>query len=508
MRFGAKVGPGTGAAVGLRIAVATRAKVGASAGLAAGKETGAAIGRKDGQGAPRAAGRRGGAVCPRPKAGVIGRNGVRGSMTQVELARQGKVTDAMRTVAAAEGVTAEAVRRDVADGRIVIPLNKNRRSSRVMGVGRGLRVKVNANLGTSPDYADVAVELAKLAAAQQAGTDAIMDLSTGGDIPSVRRALMDACEVAVGTVPIYEAAANAARAHGDIAQMTADDMLASVRRHAEEGVDFVTVHCGVSRRIAESESVRRRVCGIVSRGGTFLAHWMHRHNQENPLLARFDEVIDIAREFDVTLSLGDGLRPGAIADAMDAAQVEELMILADLGKRAVAAGVQVMIEGPGHVPLDQVESQVKLEKELTGGLPFYVLGPIVTDVAPGYDHITSAIGGAAAAMAGADFLCCVTPTEHLGLPRPEDVREGVIAARIAAHAGDVARGRADARAWDRRLSEARRRRDWEQQVAESLDPGRARDLRRERRPGHEDVCSMCGDFCVFKVRNGDTQKEP
>ncbi|MCX5672965.1 MAG: phosphomethylpyrimidine synthase ThiC [Planctomycetota bacterium] len=424
------------------------------------------------------------------------------------MARQGKVTDAIRAVAEAEGIPAEAVRRDVADGRIAIPLNKNRRATRIMGVGRGLRVKVNANLGTSPDYADVAAELEKLAAAVEAGADAIMDLSTGGDIPAIRRRLMDACAVTVGTVPIYEAAANAARQHGDIAQMTAEDILGAVRRHAEDGVDFVTVHGGVTRRITESDAVRRRVCGMVSRGGTFLAHWMRRHQQENPLLERFDEVLDIAREFDVTLSLGDGLRPGAIADAMDGPQIEELMVLADLARRAVAAGVQVMIEGPGHVPLDQVEAQVKLQKELTGGLPFYVLGPIVTDIAPGYDHITSAIGGAVAAMAGADFLCYVTPTEHLGLPRPEDVREGVIAARIAAHAGDVARGRAEARAWDRRLSEARSRRDWPRQLAEAIDPERARALRHERRPGHEDVCSMCGDYCVFKVRNGGGKKEP
>jgi phosphomethylpyrimidine synthase len=426
----------------------------------------------------------------------------------MEWARQGKVTDAIRAVAEAEGVAAEAVLPDVADGRIAIPLNKSRRVQRVMGVGRGLRVKVNANLGTSPDYADVEAELAKLAAAQDAGADAIMDLSTGGDIPAIRRRLMDDCKVTVGTVPIYEAAARAARAHGDIARMTADDMLTSIRRHAEDGVDFVTVHCGVTRRIVDSEAVRRRVCGIVSRGGTFLAHWMRRHRQENPFLERFDEVIGIAREFDVTLSLGDGLRPGAIADAMDGPQVEELMVLADLAKRAVAAGAQVMIEGPGHVPLDQVEAQVKLQKELTGGLPFYVLGPIVTDVAPGYDHITSAIGGAVAAMAGADFLCYVTPTEHLGLPRPQEVRLGVIAARIAAHAADVARGRADCRAWDRRLSEARSRRDWQTQVAEALDPERARTLRQERRPGHEDVCSMCGDYCVFKVRNGDGKNQP
>ena len=424
-------------------------------------------------------------------------------MTQMELAREGRASDAMRAVAQAEGVEVEAVRRDVATGRIAIPLNKNRRAARIMGVGRNLRVKVNANLGTSLDYTDVALELEKLKVAEEAGADAIMDLSTGGDIPAIRRQIMDACRVTVGTVPIYEAAARAARAHGDVAAMTADDILSSVRRHAEDGVDFVTVHCGVTRRIVESEAVRRRVCGIVSRGGMFLAHWMRRQKQENPLFERFDEVLDIAREFDVTLSLGDGLRPGAIADALDAAQVEELMVLAELARRAVAAGVQVMLEGPGHVPLDQVETQIRLEKELTGGLPFYVLGPIVTDVAPGYDHITSAIGGAVAAMAGADFLCYVTPTEHLGLPRAQDVREGVIAARIAAHAADVARGRADAREWDRRISEARSRRDWPAQLAAALDPVRARELRHERRPAHDDVCSMCGDYCVFKVRNGD-----
>jgi len=389
----------------------------------------------------------------------------------------------------------------VADGRVVIPHNKHRAATDVVGIGKAMRVKVNANLGTSPDYADPEMELAKVRAAAAAGADTVMDLSTGGDVPAIRRRLMDACDLTLGTVPIYEAAARAARDYGDVARMAADDILASVRRHAEDGVDFVTVHCGVTRRIVGSEALARRLCGIVSRGGTFLAHWMERHGQENPLLERFDELIDIAREHDVTLSLGDGLRPGAIADAMDAPQVEELVVLSHLARRAVDAGVQVILEGPGHVPLSQVEAQVRLQKEMTGGLPFYVLGPIVTDVAPGYDHITGAIGGALAAMYGADFLCYVTPTEHLGLPRPEDVREGVIASRIAAHAADVARGRADAVAWDRRLSEARGRQDWEAQLAEALDPDRAHSLREARRPAHGDVCSMCGDYCVFKVRS-------
>jgi len=424
-------------------------------------------------------------------------------MTQMELARQGKVSEAMKAVAAAEGVDAQTVRRLVAEGRIAVPLNKNRRSGRILGVGQGLRVKVNANLGTSTDYADIGVELEKLKAAEEAGTDAVMDLSTGGDLRAIRARIMDAANVCVGSVPIYEAAAGAVRARGGIDKMTAADMIRAVRRHAEDGIDFVTVHCGVTRRIAESESLQRRVCGIVSRGGTFLAHWMHRNRQENPFFEKFDELIDIAREFDVTLSLGDGLRPGAIADAMDGPQVEELLVLGDLAKRAVARGAQVIIEGPGHVPLDQVAAQVRLQKEITGGMPFYVLGPIVTDVAPGYDHITSAIGGAVAGMAGADFLCYVTPMEHLGLPRPQDVHDGVIAARIAAHAADVARGRADARAWDRRMSVARSNRDWDGQINGAVDPERARRLREERRPGSDDVCSMCGDYCVFKVRNGD-----
>ncbi|MGB3087392.1 MAG: phosphomethylpyrimidine synthase ThiC [Phycisphaerae bacterium] len=428
-------------------------------------------------------------------------------MTQLEEARKGVITDAVRTLARDEGLEPETIRDRVAEAHIAIPFNTRRRASRVLGVGEGLRVKVNANIGTSPDYADPEMELAKLRAAVEAGADSVMDLSTGGDIGAIRRRILEACDVAVGTVPIYEAAVRAAEAHHDIARMTAEDMLGSVRQHAEDGVDFVTVHCGVSRRIVASEALARRVCGIVSRGGMFLAHWIRRHGQENPLLERFDEVIDIAREFDVTLSLGDGLRPGAIADAMDGPQVEELLTLAGLARRATASGVQVMIEGPGHVPLDQVEAQVRLQKSMTGGLPFYVLGPLVTDVAPGYDHITSAIGGAVAAMAGADFLCYVTPTEHLGLPRPEDVRRGVMAARIAAHAADVARGRPEAREWDRRMSEARSRQDWEAQMAEALDPELAARLREERRPAPGDVCSMCGDYCVFKVGKDDRAEE-
>ncbi|MDP6380512.1 MAG: phosphomethylpyrimidine synthase ThiC, partial [Phycisphaerae bacterium] len=368
-------------------------------------------------------------------------------MTQLEAARDGKITDEMRKVAQTENLEPETIRSGICDGHIVIIQNTGRNIGHPCGIGKGLRTKVNANLGTSPDYADVEVELEKLRAAEEAGADAIMDLSTGGDITEIRKIILERASVPVGTVPIYEAGVGAAKKRGAIVRMTAGDMLGAVRNHARDGVDFATVHCGVTRDVIKQLEARPRLCGMVSRGGTFLAEWMRHTGQENPLFEKFDELLDILREFDVTLSLGDGLRPGAIADAFDAAQIGELNVMADLAVRARAAGVQVMIEGPGHVPLDQVAAQVKLQKALTGGAPFYVLGPIVTDVAPGYDHITSAIGGAVAGMAGADFLCYVTPTEHLSLPRPEDVRLGVMAARIAAHAADVAKGLPGARDW-------------------------------------------------------------
>jgi len=300
-------------------------------------------------------------------------------------------------------------------------------------------------------------------------------------------------------VPIYEAAVNAANAGKPVVEMSANEILEAVRTHAADGVDFLTVHCGLTREAMRRLAERPRICGVVSRGGTFLAAWMQRHKQENPLYERFDEVIDIAREYEATLSLGDALRPGALADSMDAAQLAELMTLGELGRRARARGVQVMIEGPGHVPLDQIAAQVQLEKVLCDGAPFYVLGPLVTDVAPGYDHIVAAIGGAVAAWHGADFICYVTPTEHLALPAPQDVYEGVIAARIAAHAGEVARYGARARQWDDRFSKLRRNRDWEGEISQGIDPPRARQIRASRNPPQEDACSMCGEYCVFKI---------
>ena len=420
-------------------------------------------------------------------------------MTQLLSARDGAITDEMRQAAELEAVGAEAIRQGLADGTIVLPANRNRERARPAAVGKGLVTKVNANLGTSADYADPARELEKLAAAEEAGADFVMDLSTGGDLTAIRQTILDHASVPVGTVPIYDHGTRMIREHGSIRAMTADGILATVRAHAEQGVDFVTVHCGVTAEVVDCLVRAKRVCGMVSRGGTFLAEWIRFHGQENPLYERYGEVLDIAREHDVTLSLGDGMRPGALADAFDAPQVHELMVLAGLAERARAAGVQVMIEGPGHVPLDQIAAQVKLQKELCKGAPFYVLGPLVTDIAPGYDHITAAIGGAIAAAAGADFLCYVTPAEHLGLPSIAQVREGVIAARIAAHAGDIAKGIPGAAERDRELSRRRRRRDWAGQLELCLDPKVAGRLREDARPHDAEVCSMCGEFCVFKI---------
>ncbi len=420
-------------------------------------------------------------------------------MTQLLLARDGAITDEMVRAAELDGAEPEQVRRGLADGSIVLPANRHRERQRPAAIGKGLHTKVNANIGTSADYPDLDKELAKLAAAEDAQADTVMDLSTGGDLEAIRRTILDRARVPIGTVPIYDAGTQALREQGSIRAMTADGILATVQAHAEQGVDFVTVHCGVTRAVVDCLVRARRVCGMVSRGGTFLAEWIRYHGEENPLYARFDELLDLAREHDVTLSLGDGMRPGALADAFDEPQVHELMVLAELAERARAAGVQVMLEGPGHVPLQQIEAQVRLEKELCKGAPFYVLGPLVTDVAPGYDHITAAIGGAIAAAAGADFLCYVTPAEHLGLPSVEHVRQGVVAARIAAHAGDIAKGIPGAAERDRELSRRRRRRDWAGQLELCLDPKVAGALREEARPVDAETCSMCGELCVFKI---------
>ena len=418
--------------------------------------------------------------------------------TQMELARRGVISEEMRYIAEREDVSAESIRRKVAEGRIVIPKNVNREFPPI-GIGEGLRVKVTANIGTSRDLCDVNLELRKAEAAIEAGADTIMDLSTGGDLDEIRRRILREVEVPLGTVPIYQAAIEAQSRHGAIVEMTEDDIFNVIERHAKDGVDFMTVHCGVTRESVERIIRQRRLLGIVSRGGTFLTAWIIHNQEENPLYANYDYLLEIAREYDVTLSLGDGLRPGCIHDATDKPQIQELLIIGELVKRAREAGVQAMVEGPGHIPLDQIEMNVKLEKSICDGAPFYVLGPLVTDVAPGYDHIVGAIGGALAAMAGADFLCYVTPSEHLALPSVEDVREGVIAARIAAHAADLVRRREIEAQWDYEISKARADLDWERQFKYAIDPLKARMIRESRSPRQQEVCTMCGEFCAIKL---------
>lgn len=419
--------------------------------------------------------------------------------TQRTKAQRGIPTPEMERVAEEEGIPLEELMALVAEGRVVIPANPNHPGLRPKGIGERLRVKVNANLGTSPDCADIDEELRKLEEALRAGADTVMDLSTGGDLDEIRRTLLRHCPVPLGTVPIYQAAVEAAQRKGAVVRMTVDEIFEVIERQAKDGVDFMTVHCGITLRALERFKRQGRVAGIVSRGGAFLACWMIYNERENPLYEHFDRLLEIAKRYDVTLSLGDALRPGALADATDRVQLEELLTLGELVEEAGREGVQVMVEGPGHVPLDQIEANIRIQKRVCRGAPFYVLGPLVTDIAPGYDHIACAIGGALAGYFGADFLCYVTPTEHLRLPGPEEVREGVIAARIAAHAADLARGRRDAWERDLEMSRARASLDWERQMELAIDPERARRMREERPPAEKDVCTMCGKYCAIKL---------
>lgn len=419
-------------------------------------------------------------------------------MTQLELARDGIISPQMSLVAKNEGVEAEFVRQGVAEGRIVIPANPNHKNLIPCGIGQGLRTKVNANIGTSSDFGNIDTELEKLKMAIGCGADTVMDLSTGGDIPAIRRAIIAASSLPIGTVPIYQTGIEAISRYGAIVKMTVDEIFATIEEHARDGVDFMTVHCGITQSAIARLKKQGRVADVVSRGGAFLIGWMLYNEQENPLYEHYDRLLEIARRFDVTLSLGDGMRPGCLADATDRPQIEELLTIGELVIRARQAGVQVMVEGPGHLPLNQIEANVRLAKAICKGAPFYVLGPLVTDVAAGYDHITGAIGGAVAAAAGADFLCYVTPAEHLSLPDPEDVRQGVIAARIAAHAADIAKGVKGAEEWDKRMSMARKKLDWDEQARLSLDPERSRQFHRKHASGGA-ACSMCGKFCAMEL---------
>lgn len=420
-------------------------------------------------------------------------------MTQLEMARKGLISEEMQICAQEEGVAPDWIKSGIENGTITICRNVRHVGIKPLAIGEGLRTKVNANIGTSKDHADLDIELAKLKIAVEAGADAVMDLSTGGDLAAIRKAVMEKAKVAIGTVPIYQAACKMIREKRAIADMTADDLFAVIEENGRDGVDFITVHCGVTRQSVAVVERQGRILGIVSRGGSMTANWMACNGKENPLYEQYDRLLEIAKQYDMVLSLGDGLRPGAIADATDRGQLQELIILGDLAARARAAGVQVMIEGPGHVPIRDIEANIKLQKKICQGAPFYVLGPLPTDIAPGYDHITSAVGGAIAGAAGADFLCYVTPAEHLRLPTLEDVREGVIAARIAAHIADIAKGIPGAMQRDRKMSECRKNFDWQGQVDLSLDPHKAQTLLEKSKSADDEGCTMCGELCAIKL---------
>lgn len=416
--------------------------------------------------------------------------------TQMDAARRGILTEQLRAVAAEENMEADRLRELVAKGQAVIPANKNHACLKPCGIGRALRTKINVNLGVSRDCLDLDEEFKKVEAAVKMGAEAIMDLSSFGDTKAFRQKLIRDCTAVLGTVPIYDAVVYYNK---PLKTITSDEWIDIVRMHAQEGVDFMTIHCGINRETARKFKENKRHTNIVSRGGSIIFAWMELTGEENPFYARFDEILEICREYDVTLSLGDACRPGSIADAGDIAQIEELVTLGELTQRAWARDVQVMIEGPGHMPLNQIRANMEIEQTVCKGAPFYVLGPLVTDVAPGYDHITSAIGGAIAATYGASFLCYVTPAEHLRLPTVEDVKEGIIASKIAAHAADIAKGLPGADEWDYQMSEARRNLDWERQFALAIDPEKARAYRAESMPEREDTCTMCGKMCA--VRN-------
>lgn len=419
--------------------------------------------------------------------------------TQMQMARQGKITPAMEFVAKEESINVDVLRQHIAAGTVVICANVNHTALIPRGVGLGLSTKVNANIGTSSAYPDLEPELLKLDAAIKAGADSVMDLSTGDNIDRSRKAIIEKSTIMVGTVPIYQATVNAIKTHGAVVDMTADDLLHAIAAQAKDGADFMTIHCGVTREVIARMRNQGRVMDVVSRGGSFITGWMLHNQKENPLYERYDDILDICGQYDVTISLGDGLRPGCLADATDRAQLQELIILGELVDRAWAKGVQVLVEGPGHVPFDQIAANMKLQKQLCKGAPFYVLGPLVTDIAPGYDHITSAIGGTLAAVNGADFLCYVTPAEHLALPTIEDVHEGVIASRIAAHAADIVKGVPGAKEWDLQMAKARKALDWQAQLDLAIDPVKAKAKRGARNEEGAEACSMCGDYCAMKL---------
>jgi phosphomethylpyrimidine synthase len=412
-------------------------------------------------------------------------------------------SDRIREIARREEVSEDILTRRFREGRVVIPCNPVH-SPRACGIGEGLSVKVNVNLGTSRDRVEVEEEMDKLRISLEYGADAVMDLSTGGDIDAIRRQIIGSCPVPIGTVPIYQTGLRMAR-RGALVDMDEDDIFNGIVQHAKDGVDFMTVHCGITKEAVERLKRSPRVTDVVSRGGSFLVAWILHNGKENPLYDNFDYLLELAKEHEFVLSLGDGFRPGCVHDATDGPQIQELLNLGELVRRCRDAGVQSMVEGPGHVPLDQVEANVRLQKSVCDGAPFYVLGPLVTDIAPGYDHITAAIGGALAAYHGADFLCYVTPAEHLSLPTPQDVKDGLIASKIAAHAADIARGRGKDR--DLRMSRARKDLDWDTMYGEAIDQKKAREYRARGVTDEKEGCSMCGDVCAIKIVKEYLKKE-
>ena len=418
--------------------------------------------------------------------------------TQMDAARKGIVTPQIKTVAEKEHMPVEKMMELVAEGKVAICANKHHTCLNPEGVGSMLRTKINVNLGVSRDCKDYDIEMQKVMKAVDLGAEAIMDLSSHGNTQPFRQKLTHECPAMIGTVPVYDSVIHYQR---DLSELTAHDFIDVIRLHAEDGVDFVTLHCGITRKTIEQIKKHKRKMNIVSRGGSLVFAWMSMTGEENPFYEYFDEILDICEEHDVTISLGDACRPGCLADATDVCQIEELVRLGELTKRAWAHNVQVMVEGPGHVPLDQVAANMKVQQTICMGAPFYVLGPLVTDIAPGYDHITAAIGGAVAAMNGAAFLCYVTPAEHLRLPDLEDVKEGIIASRIAAHAADIAKGVPGADEWDYKMSLARKKLDWEAMFDVAIDPEKARRYRESAKPEKEDTCSMCGNFCAVKNMN-------
>ncbi|WP_295619484.1 phosphomethylpyrimidine synthase ThiC [uncultured Intestinimonas sp.] len=418
--------------------------------------------------------------------------------TQMEAARLGILTPELETVARKEGWRTEDLMPLVAAGKVAIPANRLHTCLDAEGIGSMLRTKINVNLGVSRDCKDYDTEMEKVRSAVRMGAEAIMDLSSHGDTQPFRRKLTSECSAMIGTVPVYDSVIHYQR---DLAELSAKDLIDVVRLHAEDGVDFVTLHCGITRKTIDQIRKHRRKMNIVSRGGSLVFAWMCMTGEENPFYEYYDDILEICREHDVTISLGDACRPGCLADATDVCQIEELVRLGELTKRAWEKDVQVMVEGPGHVPLDQIAANMKVQQTICMGAPFYVLGPLVTDIAPGYDHITAAIGGAVAAMNGAAFLCYVTPAEHLALPNVQDVKDGIIASKIAAHAADIAKGIPGARDIDDRMSDARRALDWEAQWKCAIDPETAKAIRDDRSPEHEDTCSMCGKFCAVRSMN-------